>query len=114
MYEQTEKCKAKRLAYRQSEVGRISDKTTSARYRASFINYSEHLNDTDRMENYKMNNIDGSALTVSQVAKELNASTGTVHILLKENRLKGFRLNRQWRINRADLDEFRNMPGDPE
>lgn len=49
------------------------------------------------------------ALTVAQVAKELGASVGTVHILLKDARLKGFRLNRQWRINQADLDEFRKV-----
>ena len=55
-----------------------------------------------------------TALTVTQVATELNASVGTVHILLKEKRLKGFRLNRQWRINRDDLDEFRNAAGDTE
>lgn len=54
------------------------------------------------------------ALTVAQVAEELGASVGTVHILLKEKKLKGFRLNRQWRINRDDLDEFRNAAGDTE
>ena len=54
------------------------------------------------------------ALTVAQVAEELGASVGTVHILLKERNLKGFRLNRQWRINRDDLDEFRNAAGDTE
>lgn len=54
------------------------------------------------------------ALTVAQVAEELGASVGTVHILLKEKKLKGFRLNRQWRINREDLNEFRNAAGDAE
>lgn len=54
------------------------------------------------------------ALTVAQVAEELGASVGTVHILLKEKKLRGFRLNRQWRINRKDLDEFRNAAGDTE
>ena len=50
-----------------------------------------------------------AAMTVTQVAEEIQASVGTVHILLKEGRLKGFRLNRQWRVNRVDLDEFRGI-----
>jgi len=49
------------------------------------------------------------AMTVGQVADELGVSVGTVHILLKEKKLNGFRLNRQWRINRTDLDTFRNL-----
>ena len=69
------------------------------------------VNVRDRRRWIKMNE---TALTVTQVATELNASVGTVHILLKEKRLKGFRLNRQWRINRDDLDEFRNAAGDTE
>lgn len=52
------------------------------------------------------------AMTVGQVAEELGVSVGTVHILLKDEKLKGFRLNRQWRINRSDLDVFRNLGDD--
>jgi len=52
------------------------------------------------------------AMTVAQVADELGVSVGTVHILLKEKKLSGFRLNRQWRINRSDLDIFRNIGDD--
>ena len=46
---------------------------------------------------------------VSEVAKILKVSEGTVHTLLQEERLIGFRIKRQWRINKSDLDEFRKV-----
>ena len=46
---------------------------------------------------------------VSEVAKILHVSEGTVHTLLQDEKLKGFRIKRQWRINEVDLNEFMNL-----
>lgn len=119
-YEQTPNCKARRAAYWQSEKGKVVAIAASAKYRAK-QKANKLEQDISRIKsiqmisvNRRINQMNESALTVAQVAEELGASVGTVHILLKEERLKGFRLNRQWRINRVDLDKFRNIPGDTE
>jgi excisionase family DNA binding protein len=46
---------------------------------------------------------------VGEVAEILKVSEGTVHTLLQEEKLKGFRIKRQWRINKSDLDTFRKV-----
>jgi len=51
---------------------------------------------------------------VGEVAGILKVSEGTVHTLLQEKELLGFRIKRQWRINKSDLDAFRKMPEGPE
>jgi excisionase family DNA binding protein len=46
------------------------------------------------------------AYTPEEVAERLNVSVATVHEFLRDGRLKGFKLTRQWRIERADVEEF--------
>ncbi|MDD2444900.1 MAG: helix-turn-helix domain-containing protein [Caldisericia bacterium] len=47
------------------------------------------------------------ALTPKQVAEELNVTATTVHVLLRDGDLKGFKIKRQWRIAREELDAFK-------
>ena len=47
------------------------------------------------------------ALTPKQVAEELNVTATTVHVLLRDGNLKGFKIKRQWRIAREELDAFK-------
>jgi len=47
------------------------------------------------------------ALTPQQVAEELNVTATTVHVLLRDGDLKGFKIKRQWRIAREELDAFK-------
>lgn len=54
---------------------------------------------TDKIDVYK----------VGEVAEILKISEGTVHTLLQEGKLRGFRIKRQWRINSVDLDDFMNV-----
>jgi putative molybdopterin biosynthesis protein len=56
--------------------------------------------------------------TPEEVAERLNVSVATVHDLLRDGRLRGFKLTRQWRIERAEVEEFirrqtvKNEPSD--
>ncbi len=43
---------------------------------------------------------------VADVARILKVSEGTVHTLLQEKSLKGFRIKRQWRVKSESLEEF--------
>ncbi len=52
---------------------------------------------------------DETVYTVNEVAGILKVSEGTVHTLLQEKRLDGFRIKRQWRVNKSALDEFRSV-----
>ena len=45
-------------------------------------------------------------LTVPEVTTMLRVHEATVHKLLKEGRLAGFKINRRWRIPRNELDDF--------
>lgn len=47
------------------------------------------------------------ALTPQQVAEELNVTVTTVHVLLRDGDLKGFKIKRQWRVTREELDAFK-------
>jgi len=47
------------------------------------------------------------ALTPQQVAEELNVTATTVHVLLRDGDLKGFKIKRQWRVTREELDAFK-------
>ena len=47
------------------------------------------------------------ALTPQQVAEELNVTPTTVHVLLRDGDLKGFKIKRQWRVTREELDAFK-------
>jgi excisionase family DNA binding protein len=44
--------------------------------------------------------------TVQEVANLLNAHIETVRRLLRDKRLKGFKLNHSWRISKEQLQEF--------
>jgi excisionase family DNA binding protein len=45
-------------------------------------------------------------LTVEEVADELRVSTQTVHKLIREKKLKAFRVGVQVRVKRSDLDRY--------
>ena len=45
-------------------------------------------------------------LTANEVADILRVNVYTVYGLLRTNRLKGFQIQRRWRIPRGSLDEF--------
>jgi excisionase family DNA binding protein len=45
-------------------------------------------------------------LTPEQAATLLGCSVGLIYELLKQEKLKGFRLGRRWRIPRKAIDEF--------
>jgi excisionase family DNA binding protein len=44
--------------------------------------------------------------TPEEVAARLNVSVATIHEFLRDGRLRGYKLTRQWRIERKDVDEF--------
>jgi len=48
------------------------------------------------------------AHTVAEVADRLQVSVGTVQNLLKDDRMKGFRIRRQWRVLESELEIFMN------
>ncbi len=45
-------------------------------------------------------------LTVEEVAEELRVSTQTVHKLIREKKLKAFRVGVQVRVKRSELDRY--------
>jgi excisionase family DNA binding protein len=46
-------------------------------------------------------------ITVEQVAEKLGVSDRTIRNMIKDKRLKAFRVGqRQWRIDQADLDAY--------
>ncbi len=45
-------------------------------------------------------------LTVSEVAQILKLSDLTIRRYLKENKLNGFKVGREWRIVKGELDNF--------
>ena len=45
-------------------------------------------------------------LTPSEVAERLQVHEKTVHTWLKTGKMKGIKLDRFWRIEEADLNEF--------
>ena len=47
-------------------------------------------------------------LTIEEVANILRVSTATVRKLIKEGKLKSFRVGLQIRVKRADLDRYMN------
>jgi excisionase family DNA binding protein len=49
-------------------------------------------------------------LSPQEVADHLRVDVRTVYDLLKRGALKGFRISRLWRINRAALKEFEECP----
>lgn len=49
---------------------------------------------------------EGQSYTPEEVAVRLNAHVATVHELLRSGRLKGYKLNRQWRITPEELKRF--------
>lgn len=44
--------------------------------------------------------------TPAEVADILSVSRYTVHEMLRDGRLKGFKLKSQWRVSRESLDAF--------
>ena len=46
-------------------------------------------------------------LKIDEVATRLNISVKTVHRLLKQGKLPGFKIGREWRFNAADIDRWR-------
>jgi len=46
------------------------------------------------------------ALTSAEVATELGVSVHTVHALLREKRLEGFKIKRQWRVRPEAVEAF--------
>ena len=46
------------------------------------------------------------AYDTNEVAARLNVNQATVHELLWEGKLKGFKIRRQWRIEREEVDRF--------
>lgn len=51
-------------------------------------------------------NVGGKYLSTRDVAQELGVSMGTVYAWLKEGKLVGFRVGRQHRFSRAEVDAF--------
>lgn len=47
-------------------------------------------------------------LTVEEVAKYLRLSESDVRRKLKAKKIKGFKIESQWRIKKIDLDEYLN------
>jgi len=45
-------------------------------------------------------------MTTSEVAARLHVHRFTVYMLLKEGRLRGFKLRHAWRISREEFDRF--------
>jgi len=45
-------------------------------------------------------------LTIDQVAELLNVSAKTIRRLVRRSELPGFKVGGQWRIKRADIDEW--------
>lgn len=45
-------------------------------------------------------------LTVEQAAEALSMGKGSVYVLLRENKLKGFRNGRTWRVPKAAVVEY--------
>jgi excisionase family DNA binding protein len=50
--------------------------------------------------------IDGSILTVNELADYLKIHRTTVYRLLKKHQLPGFRVGADWRFNRENIDEW--------
>lgn len=46
------------------------------------------------------------ALSTSELAKILNVSQHTVGILLRKEKIKGFRLTTRWRVEKKELERF--------
>jgi len=49
--------------------------------------------------------------TPAQAAKILKVSEFTVLRMLRDRRLSGFKVGRQWRVSRLDLDKFMKEQG---
>lgn len=47
---------------------------------------------------------DSDMLTVREVAKLLRLHPSAVYRLLRENKLRGFKVGRSWRFKRSDLE----------
>lgn len=45
-------------------------------------------------------------LTIAQVAKYLQISEMTTYKLVKEGKIKAFKIGRHWRVKKEDLTEF--------
>lgn len=45
-------------------------------------------------------------LTIDQVAELLNVSAKTIRRLVRRNEIPGFKVGGQWRIKRADIDDW--------
>lgn len=54
------------------------------------------------------------AYTPREVGEIINADLYTVRELLREGRLRGFKLNTHWRITPAALEEFMRKEGSSE
>ena len=52
--------------------------------------------------------------TPSEVAGILNCSVFTVHELLREGRLKGFKITSRWRVTKEELEKFIKANGEKE
>jgi excisionase family DNA binding protein len=50
--------------------------------------------------------------TLSEAATLLRVAERTMRRLLQEGKMRGYRVGRQWRIPRADIDKMR-APGEP-
>lgn len=45
-------------------------------------------------------------LTVDQIAEELDVAKTTVREWIQEKKLKAYKLGRNWKVKRADLEKF--------
>jgi excisionase family DNA binding protein len=52
---------------------------------------------------------EGQSYTPEEVALKLNCHVSTVQGLLRDGKLKGFKLNRQWRITPEELQRFQSQ-----
>lgn len=55
---------------------------------------------------FELANAHNDALTRKQVANALQVSVTTVTRLIGEGQLPAFRIGRQWRVRRIDLENF--------
>jgi len=52
---------------------------------------------------------EGQSFTPEEVAVRLNCHPATVQDLLRTGRLKGYKLNRQWRVTPEELKRFQTQ-----
>ncbi|MGF7186745.1 excisionase family DNA binding protein [Desulfitispora alkaliphila] len=50
--------------------------------------------------------MDKEIMTISQVAKYLQISEITTYKLVKEEKIKAFKIGRHWRVKKEDLNKF--------